>query len=174
MGFNVVASLCVVRALRLTRQPPLFGTGGPYPDATTRIAAPADSVASAEVSPSEQGHPWGIRARGEPSVAASGEWRGEDGIRLPSGEAHAWHPGTNQTLCGLALSRSHLRRFHHVSWPDVFLESGDAADEVRQVCRRCLAASGRRSGRGWSRSPRPETRPRTPGSRTARRRIRRR
>lgn len=101
-----------------------------------------------------------MRARGEPSVAASGEWRGDDGIRQPAGEAHAWYPGTNQTLCGLALSRSGLRRFPHVPWPEVFPESGGAAEEIQEVCRRCLAGSGRRSGRGWSKgwtrtSPRP-------------------
>ena len=99
-------------------------------------------------------------SRGEPAVAASGEWRDEEGVRRPAGEAHAWYPGANQTLCGLPLSRARLRRFRHVPWPDVFPESGGAAEEVRLVCRRCLAASGRRSARGWSRpwtrdSPRP-------------------
>ncbi|PZG15973.1 hypothetical protein [Nonomuraea aridisoli] len=99
-------------------------------------------------------------ARGEPSVAASGQWRDEHGVRMPSGEAHAWYPGTNQTLCGLALSRAGLLRFHHVRWPEVFPESGGAAEEIGEVCRRCVAASGRRSHRGWSRrwtrtSPRP-------------------
>ncbi|GGS79849.1 hypothetical protein GCM10010156_43290 [Planobispora rosea] len=99
--------------------------------------------------------------KGEPSVAASGEWIDDDGVRMPAGEVHAWRPGTNQTLCGLALSRSHLRRFHHVPWTDTFPESGGAADEVRRVCPRCQAAAGRgRSGRGWSKgwtriSPRP-------------------
>ncbi|GAA2845065.1 hypothetical protein GCM10010517_01390 [Streptosporangium fragile] len=98
--------------------------------------------------------------RGEPSVAASGEWMDDDGVRLPAGEVHAWWPGTNQTLCGLALSRSRLRRFHHVAWTDTFPESGGAADEVRRVCPRCRAAAGGGSGRGWSKgwrrtSPRP-------------------
>lgn len=99
-------------------------------------------------------------ARGEPSVAASGEWRGDDGVRLPAGEVHAWWPGTNQTLCGLALSRSRLYRFHHVNWTDVFPESGGAADEVRLVCAKCRAGAGGRSERGWSKgwtriAPRP-------------------
>ena len=31
------------------------------------------------------------------AVAASGSWVDPDGIRRPSGEAHAWLPGTNQT-----------------------------------------------------------------------------
>ncbi|MFB4269847.1 hypothetical protein [Nonomuraea sp. GTA35] len=99
-------------------------------------------------------------ARGEPSVAASGQWRDEQGVRRPAGEAHAWFPGTNQTLCGLPLSRSGLLRFHHVAWPEVFPESGGSAEQVGDVCRRCVAASGRRSHRGWSprwtrNSPRP-------------------
>ncbi|KAB8175687.1 hypothetical protein [Microbispora catharanthi] len=96
--------------------------------------------------------------RGEPSVAASGEWRDEDGVRKPAGEAHAWWPGANQTVCGLALSRSRLHRFHHVPWPDAFPESGGAADEVRRVCPRCRAATGKgqNQGRLWQRtSPRP-------------------
>ncbi|MFO7249259.1 MAG: hypothetical protein DIU60_000730 [Actinomycetes bacterium] len=99
--------------------------------------------------------------RGGPRVAATGEWRDDrTGERLPAGEAHAWHPGANQTLCGVPLSRAGLRRFQHVAWPDVFPESGGAAERVRRVCPRCLAASGRRSARGWSRpwvrrSPRP-------------------
>jgi hypothetical protein len=90
-------------------------------------------------------------------VAASSDWRDEDGVRLPAGEVHAWEPGTNQTLCGLALSRSGLRRFPHVRWPEILPESGGAADEVRRVCPRCAAAvGGRRSERPWRRtSPRP-------------------
>jgi hypothetical protein len=90
-------------------------------------------------------------------VAASSEWTDEDGVRLPGGEVHAWEPGMNQTLCGLALSKSALRRFSHVAWSDVQPESGGAADEVRRVCPRCQAATrGSRSGRSWERrSPRP-------------------
>src|SRR4051812_25509391 len=41
------------------------------------------------------------------AVAASSQWTDADGVRRPAGEVHAWTPGTNQTLCGLALSRSH-------------------------------------------------------------------
>ena len=48
------------------------------------------------------------------AVAASSEWIGPDGVRQPGGEVHAWRQGTNQTVCGLALSRSRLRRFPHV------------------------------------------------------------
>jgi hypothetical protein len=47
-------------------------------------------------------------------VAASSEFIGDDGIRQPGGEVHAWTPGMNQTLCGLALSRTGLKRFPHV------------------------------------------------------------
>lgn len=96
----------------------------------------------------------GVRGAG---VAASSEWVDEDGIRLPAGEVHAWLPGTNQTLCGLALSRTGLRRFSHVRWEDVQPESGGAADEVGRVCPRCAAGMGRRpKTRPWTRSaPRP-------------------
>jgi hypothetical protein len=91
------------------------------------------------------------------AVAASSEWTDEDGRRLPAGEVHAWEPGTNQTLCGLALSKSSLRRFSGVRWADVQPESGGAADEVRRVCPRCAAATrGSRSDKTWERrSPRP-------------------
>jgi hypothetical protein len=63
-------------------------------------------------------------------------------------------PGTNQTLCGLALSRSRLDRFPHVDWADVRPESGRHADEVRRVCPRCTAATGRRRD-GTTRGRRP-------------------
>jgi hypothetical protein len=91
-------------------------------------------------------------------VAASGQWRDPDGGRMPAGEVHAWEPGTNQTRCGLALSRSQLARFPHVSWADVQPDSGGHADAVALVCPRCAAAvSGRRRDRHrWSRlDPRP-------------------
>jgi hypothetical protein len=78
------------------------------------------------------------------AVAASGSWVDPDGIRRPAGEVHGWVPGTNQTLCGLALSRSQLGRFPHVEWDDVRPESGRHADGVRRVCPRCDAATGRR------------------------------
>ena len=91
------------------------------------------------------------------SVAASGLWTDPDGVRRPAGEVHGWEPGTNQTRCGLALSRSGLVRFSHVSWADVQPESGRHADEVQRVCPRCAAALGaRRDARRWTRrSPRP-------------------
>ena len=100
------------------------------------------------------------------AVAASGSWVDPDGIRRPAGEAHAWLPGTNQTLCGLALSRSRLDRFPHVEWSDVRPESGRHADEVRRVCPRCEAATGRRRD-GSTRGRRPDRRThRGPDSRT--------
>ena len=93
-------------------------------------------------------------------VAAAGEWLDpDDGVRLPSGEVHAWLPGTNQTLCGLALSRSRLLRFAHVGWDDVQPATGRSADAVVEVCRRCDAATGRPRAereRRWKRTdPRP-------------------
>jgi len=91
------------------------------------------------------------------AVAAAGQWTDPDGIRRPSGEVHAWEQGRNETVCGLALSKSGLLRFPHVTWDDVQPESGRHADEVRVVCRRCAAAQGaRRDDRGWTRTnPRP-------------------
>jgi hypothetical protein len=93
------------------------------------------------------------------AVAASSEWTDPDGVRRPAGEVHAWTPGTNQTLCGLALARSLLGRFPHVEWDDIRPESGRHADEVRRVCPRCAAGAGRRRGgrsghttRGWRRT----------------------
>ncbi|CAM5610700.1 MULTISPECIES: hypothetical protein [Streptomyces] len=87
------------------------------------------------------------------AVAASGQWTDEEEgrRRLPSGEVHAWEPGLNQTVCGLSLSRSRLSRFAHVPWPDIFPESGGAADRVQRVCPRCAAGAGRRG---------PDARPR--------------
>jgi hypothetical protein len=92
------------------------------------------------------------------SVAASDQWLDPDGVRMPAGEVHGWLPGTNQTLCGLSLARSALRRFPHVPWPDVYPESGRCADRVSRVCPRCDAAvgGGRSRRRRWTRtSPRP-------------------
>jgi hypothetical protein len=76
---------------------------------------------------------------------------------MPAGEVHAWEAGTNQTLCGLALARSELRRFPHVAWADVQPGTGRDADGVSRVCPRCAAATGRRrDDRPWSRTdPRP-------------------
>ena len=91
-------------------------------------------------------------------VAASGEERSSDGIRLPAGEVHAWLAGANQTLCGIPLHRAGLHRFPGVRWADVDPVTGGAADAVRRVCPRCAAATGRRRDehRSWKRrSPRP-------------------
>ena len=92
------------------------------------------------------------------AVAASGTWTDpDDRYRSPAGEVHAWHPGTNQTLCGLPLHREGLRRFPHVAWEDVQPATGGDADRVTAVCRRCNAATGRRRDeRPWTRrDPRP-------------------
>ena len=54
------------------------------------------------------------------AVAASAEWLDpDDNVRLPAGDVHAWLPGTNQTLCGLALAKSGLARFAHVPFEQV-------------------------------------------------------
>jgi hypothetical protein len=97
-------------------------------------------------------------AKHSAAVAANDRWTDpDDGIGYPAGEVHAWHPGRNGTVCGLALSRSGLARFPHVSWADVQPESGRHAEGVQAVCRRCRAAMGaRRDERGWTRiNPRP-------------------
>ncbi|MCM0675842.1 hypothetical protein NCC78_14260 [Micromonospora phytophila] len=94
-----------------------------------------------------------------PAVAASGEEIGPDGVREPGGEVHAWLPGQNQTVCGLQLSRTRLRRFPHVKFDYTGTDQLTEADAVGWICPRCLAASdGRRRGekRNWVReSPRP-------------------
>ena len=93
---------------------------------------------------------------GPPAVAASSEWTADDGIRQPGGEVHAWQPGTNQTVCGLALSRTRLRRFPHVPFDFRRTDVVTAGDEIRYVCPRCLAATTRRGERPWTRTrPRP-------------------
>ena len=91
------------------------------------------------------------------AVAATRSWRDPDGVRRPGGEVHAWYPGTNQTLCGLALSRSQLVRFAGTDWAEVQPATGAHADEVQDVCRHCLAATGtRRDSKPWRRvNPRP-------------------
>ena len=90
------------------------------------------------------------------SVAASSEWIGPDGVRQPGGEVHAWPPGMNQTVCGLALSRSRLRRFPHVPFDFRKTDMVTAQDQVRYVCPRCVAATTNRGGRPWTRTaPRP-------------------
>lgn len=86
------------------------------------------------------------------AVAASGQWIDPDGVRMPAGTVHGWHPRTNQTLCGVPLGRARLVRFPHVQWADVQPATGRHADEVREVCRRCDAALGRRRDeRPWQR-----------------------
>jgi hypothetical protein len=90
------------------------------------------------------------------SVAASSQGLGPDGIRRPAGEVHAWQPGTNQTVCGLALSRTRLLRFPHVPFDFRSTDVVTAADEVRHICPRCVAATTRRGERSWTRTaPRP-------------------
>jgi hypothetical protein len=91
------------------------------------------------------------------SVAATDQWTDPDGVRMASGAVHAWLPHTNQTLCGLQLSKSRLVRFPHVDWSDVQPSSGRHADQVREVCPRCAAAMGvRRNDKPWRRdNPRP-------------------
>ncbi len=91
------------------------------------------------------------------AVAASSGWVDEHGVRQPGGEVHAWLPGTNQTLCGLALSRSRLRGFAHVRFEFAATDVVTPADEVRHICPRCTSATGRRRDeRPWTRtSPRP-------------------
>jgi hypothetical protein len=91
------------------------------------------------------------------AVAATGTWTDPDGVRRPAGEVHAWHSGTNETLCGLSLHRSRLVRFPHVTWADVQPATGRHADEVSRVCPRCAAGMGRRRDeRPWVRvHPRP-------------------
>jgi hypothetical protein len=106
--------------------------------------------------PVRAGHP-GLMARVVvASVAASSEWVGDDGVRQPGGEVHAWLPGTNQTVCGLALKRSRLRRFPHVPFDFRATDVVTAADQVRHICPRCVAATTRRGERPWTRhAPRP-------------------
>lgn len=84
------------------------------------------------------------------AVAASSEWTDPDGVRRPGGDVHAWTPSTNQTLCGLALSRSQLWRYPHVNWDDIRPESGQYAGAVRRVCPRCMAGVSprRKAGSG--------------------------
>lgn len=90
------------------------------------------------------------------AVAASSETTGPDGARAPAGEVHAWSPGTNQTVCGLALSRSRLRRFPHVRFDFRASDVLTDQDEIGYVCPRCVAATTPRDGRPWKRvAPRP-------------------
>lgn len=91
------------------------------------------------------------------AVAASGRWTDPDGYRSPAGTVHAWVPRTNQTLCGVPLSKAGLLRFPHIQWADVQPATGRDADQVQEVCPRCAAGMGqRRDERPWKRvNPRP-------------------
>jgi hypothetical protein len=92
------------------------------------------------------------------SVAAPVEWYDPDHhARAPAGEVHGWVPGTNQTVCGLALAREGLLRFPHVTWADVQPATGGYADRVTGLCRKCAAGLGARRGeKPWvRRDPRP-------------------
>lgn len=75
------------------------------------------------------------------AVAASGEWVDDDGVRQPGGDVHAWQPGQNGTVCGLALSRSALRRFPHVPFDFRATDTVTATDPIGRICPRCLAAT---------------------------------
>ncbi|WP_091348222.1 hypothetical protein [Micromonospora rhizosphaerae] len=99
-----------------------------------------------------------MRMSSTPAVAASSEEVGADGVRQPGGEVHAWLPGRNQTVCGLPLSRTRLRRFPHVPFDYASTDVLTEADPVGFICPRCLAATQgrRRQEKGWVRhSPRP-------------------
>jgi hypothetical protein len=69
---------------------------------------------------------------------------------------HARLPGQNQTVCGLALSRTRLIRFPHVPFDFRASDVLTAEDDIGYLCPRCMAATTRRDERGWRRvSPRP-------------------
>ncbi|MCD2111651.1 MULTISPECIES: hypothetical protein [Rhodococcus] len=89
-----------------------------------------------------------------PAVAASGRWTDTDGIRYPSGDTHAWTPGTNQTLCGVPLSRARLDRFPHVPWSDA-LYLAELGEHGVVPCRRCTAATRSDRPRWTRKNPRP-------------------
>lgn len=99
-----------------------------------------------------------MRMSSTPAVAASSEVAGADGVRRPGGEVHAWLPGQNQTVCGLQLSRTRLRRFPHVPFDYASTDQLTEADSEGFICPRCLAATQgrRRQEKSWVRqSPRP-------------------
>lgn len=69
---------------------------------------------------------------------------------------HAWQPGQNQTTCGLPLHRARLRRFPHVRFDFANTDVLTPADQVGWICPRCVAITGGRRRRSWTRtSPRP-------------------
>jgi hypothetical protein len=99
-----------------------------------------------------------MRRLKDAAVAASGTRSDpEDRYRVPAGTVHAWVPGTNQTVCGVPLSRATLSRFPHIQWADAQPATGRDADFVQEVCRRCAAGMGeRRDDKPWKRvDPRP-------------------
>jgi hypothetical protein len=116
-----------------------------------------DSLPQGRFMSREQGRNTGMAGQTSAAVAASSEWVDETGTRQPGGDAHAWMPGTNQTVCGVPLSRARLRRFPHVPFDFRATDVVTAADEIRHICPRCLAGTGaRRAERPWKRvSPRP-------------------
>lgn len=96
-------------------------------------------------------------------MAASGECTGPDEVRAPRGLVHAWRQGTEQTLCGVLLSKSGLLRFPHVDWADVQPVAGQDTDLVLRVCPRCAAAMGRRTDEcRWHRDSPREDDPQSP------------
>lgn len=74
------------------------------------------------------------------AVAASSQWIDASGVRRPAGEVHAWHRGRNETVCGLSLSRSLLRRFPHVPFDFQPTDVLTAQDPIGRICPRCSAA----------------------------------
>src|SRR4051812_38109091 len=91
------------------------------------------------------------------AVVATDRWTDPDGFRSPAGLVHAWLRGTNQTLCGVPLSKARLYRFPHIQWVDAQPATGRDADRVTEVCRGCAAGMGEKSdSRPWTRTnPRP-------------------
>jgi hypothetical protein len=75
------------------------------------------------------------------AVAASAQHTDRSGVRHPGGEVHAWRPGRNETVCGLALSRSALRRFPHVPFDFHATDVLTEADPIGWICPRCVAAT---------------------------------
>ncbi|SES44601.1 hypothetical protein SAMN04488000_1343 [Lentzea albida] len=84
-----------------------------------------------------------------PAVAASSNWRDDDGARMPSGDVHAWWPQQNQTLCGVPLHRARLDRFPHVLWADaLWIHDTAGADSPEMaMCPRCAAAAAPKRNR---------------------------
>jgi hypothetical protein len=81
------------------------------------------------------------------AVAASGVWTDGTGQRQPGGEAHAWYPGQNQTVCGRPLSRARLYGLAHVPFDFRSTDQLDAADHIGWICPRCVAATTARPRR---------------------------